>query len=175
MNFKDIERFHPDIPRLGRFFLDAWNGTRPAAIRIIASVHTRAVGRFKTAVGLSYPFPIDRGAGLGCLIAAVSSIHFTTVVYKFMEKVAEGFDLLGPEGFAAHIIAFWYADDELSLSKLLRAAQGQVDAALLIFLILQLKPGHDKDGSKTAIKRKAYTINDLPAKNKMSTRATSAV
>jgi hypothetical protein len=93
---------------------------------------------------------MQQGAGLGCLVAAVSSIHATTAIYRWMEAVCEAYPLLGPDGFIVRILAFWYADDEVSLAKIIRSSQLQTDAATFDYKVLQLVMGHDKEGSKTA-------------------------
>ena len=157
LTFKDIRRFHPEIPRDGRFFLDCWMGTRPAAVRVIASVHTHATGRFKTAAGLTDKFDFNLGAGLGCLLAAVSSIHHTTVTYRLNECTTSGLNLLAPESYARSVLAAWYADDEAGLAELVRNSQSQLDGCLLSFKILRLTPGHDKGGEKTARQIHALT------------------
>jgi hypothetical protein len=81
---------------------------------------------------------MQQGAGLGCLVAAVSSIHATTAIYRYrwMEAVCEAFPLLGPDGFAVLLLAFWYADDEMSLARLVRCGQLQTDAAAFGYQVL---------------------------------------
>ena len=150
LSFKDLERFHPMIPQRGRFFLDAWFGVRPCAIRIVARVHLAARGRFKTATGLAPGFDLNRGAGLGCLLAAISSINITTIVVRLNEVTCRGFDLPAPEGFMRSIIADWYGDDEKGKANLIRLAQLQLDGALHGFHLTRQRAGHDEGGEKTA-------------------------
>ena len=74
--FVDFQRFFAEIPQNARIFMDAWNGVRPMASRIVTSVHSQATGEYKTAQGPTRAFGMDCGVGIGCIIAPSASGPF---------------------------------------------------------------------------------------------------
>ena len=141
--FMDFKRFHPEVVILLRIFSDLWIGVHPHGERVLGSVHAQAKGEFKTGIGPTRPFPIAAGSGIGCILAAVSTIPLTTYVHRLMALTCEGFQLSLDPAQPLLSTANLYADDLASHSSRTSSTQLQVDATIRAAAPLRLKPGHD--------------------------------
>ena len=150
--FLDYKRFHAEISMTLRFFLDSWVGVHPDALAILAANHLQATGEFRTAWGVTPPFPMACGAGIGCPLAAVSSINCTTVVARLMQRTCAGFELATTAANPLKLSVNQYADDMQAASQRKRDTQLQADAMARASATLRVPIGHDElKASKTAV------------------------
>ena len=152
MTYLDFARYFPSVAHDVRFFADAWVGVHPWAISLVKSVHQRAHGQFKTAMGLTPPFALRCGAGIGCRLAPASTTLLTTIIYRLLEGASEGYSLPGRAGHVRQLLAFLFADDINAPGGCVRHSQLALDMMQIAAHVEKLEVGHDaENASKTAL------------------------
>ena len=142
----------PQVTQNGRVFADGWHGVCPSSMRPLTSVHARAVGAYRTALGPTRAFPMDVSMGIGCILAPVSSGPFTSLLARLIQTASPGFRLRAPAGYVVDVAEKLFADDLGSSSSLTRIGQLHVDLVLHGLRTENLVPGHDTlEASKSAM------------------------